>query len=86
MTRDEIKTLMNAILAKQGKPSVTDENGVLRDLGFRSLDFSELALRVERAVGDELNFDAALMRSISTVADVLNFFEKTIQSARAGQI
>ena len=85
MTRDEIKQLMNTILAKQGKPPVADESSALRDAGFRSLDFSELALRVERAIGDELNFDAALMRSIATVADVLNFFEKTIQSARADQ-
>jgi acyl carrier protein len=75
MDRSEIKNLMNAILAKQGKAPVTDEDASLRNVGFRSLDFSELALRVERGVGRELNFDAALMRSIATVADVLNFFE-----------
>jgi acyl carrier protein len=75
MDRSQIKQLMDAILARQGKAPVTEENVSLRDAGFRSLDFSELALRVERAVGRELNFDAALMRSIATVADVLNFFE-----------
>lgn len=81
MKRDQIKDLMNAILARQGKAPITDEAASLRDAGFRSLDFSELALRVERAVGRELNFDAALMRSISTAADVLNFFEKACQNA-----
>ena len=81
MTRDQIKDLMNGILARQGKPAVANEDVLLRDAGFRSLDFSELALRVERAAGRELNFDAALMRSISTVADVLNFFQRACQNA-----
>jgi hypothetical protein len=36
---------------------------------------------VERAVGRELNFDAALMRSIATVADVLNFFENACRQS-----
>jgi acyl carrier protein len=75
MPRTHIAELMNGILARQGKPPIGDESASLREVGFRSLDFSELALRVERSVGRELNFDAALMRSISTVADVLNFFE-----------
>ena len=81
MTRPEIKDLMNAILARQGKAPVTDEKVPLRDIGFRSLDFSELALRVERAAGRELNFDAALMRSIATAEDVLTFFEKACAHA-----
>lgn len=76
MTRHTILELMNGILAKQGKEPVTNEAASLREVGFRSLDFSELALRIERTVGRELNFDAALMRSISSVGDVLDFFEK----------
>jgi acyl carrier protein len=81
MTRPEIKELMNGILSRQGKATVDEDGMLLRDVGFRSLDFSELALRVERAAGRELNFDAALMRSIDTVADVLNFFEHATQDA-----
>lgn len=81
MERTQIKELMNGILSRQGKPPVGEESAPLRDVGFRSLDFSELALRVERGVGRELNFDAALMRSISTVADVLNFFESACRNA-----
>ena len=75
MKRNQILELLNSILIRQGKPSVENEAALLRDVGFRSLDFSELALRVERAIGRELNFDAALMRSIATVNDVLNFLE-----------
>jgi len=81
MTRPEIKELMNGILSRQGKATVDEDAMLLRDVGFRSLDFSELALRVERAAGRELNFDAALMRSIDTVDDVLNFFEHATQDA-----
>ncbi len=81
MDRTQIKELMNTILAKLGKAPIGDESAALREVGFRSLDFSELALRVERGVGRELNFDAALMRSIATVADVLNFFEQASRDA-----
>ena len=74
MTRDLVRELMNSILVRQGKAPVSDDNASLRDVGFRSLDFSECALRVERAVGRELNFDAALMRSISTVGGRAKLF------------
>lgn len=81
MQRTKIIELMNGILARQGKPPIGDEKAGLREVGFRSLDFSELALRVERSVGRELNFDAALMRSISSVGDVLNFFQEAAHHA-----
>jgi acyl carrier protein len=79
--RDAIRTMMNEILAKQGRDAPGNEAASLRDVGFRSLDFSELALRVEMAVGDELTFDAAALRGIETVADVLDFFETTTRAA-----
>ena len=68
---------MRAVLEGQGKSLPDDETALLADIGFRSLDFSELALRVEDETGDELNFEAAEMRQILTVADVLDFFEKS---------
>ena len=74
MSEEQIHQLMNAILARQGRGPIQDGANTLDAIGFRSLDFSELALRVERAVGRELNFDARLMRTISTVADVTKFF------------
>jgi acyl carrier protein len=62
-------------LTKQGKGLPAAEDAELQDIGFRSLDFSELALRVEDEVGEELNFDAPGLRQIRTVGDVLDFIE-----------
>lgn len=74
MDRDQARKLMNEVLVQQHKPGVNDESQSLRELGFRSLDFSELALRVEDELDVELNFDADRLRAMNTVADVLNFF------------
>lgn len=74
MDRGAVLDLMNDILRRAGKQPADDEGASLRELGFRSLDFSELALRVEDEVGHELNFDAPELRAITTVEDVLDFF------------
>ncbi len=81
ISREAVRELMDAILTRQGKPRVGDEDVALRAIGFRSLDFSELALRVERKIGRELNFDASRVRAISTVGDVLDFFEEAGERA-----
>jgi len=81
ITREEIRELMNQILERQGKRTVDDEGETLRSIGFRSLDFSELALRVERRIGHELNFDASMLRRISSVGDTLDFFEEVSRRA-----
>lgn len=80
MSRDQLKQLMQAVLEGQGKEFPADESAELAVIGFRSLDFSELALRVEDEEGYELNFEAAEMRQIRTVADVLGFLEKAASS------
>ncbi len=74
MGRPEILTLMSQILARQGKSGKFTEDAALREIGFRSLDFSELALRVEVASGKTLTFDAAPLRAIRNVRDVVDFF------------
>ena len=75
MNRQEILELINQVLQKRGRTPVSDESLTTRSANFRSLDFSEVALRVEMAVGRELAFDAATMRRIETIKDVLDFFE-----------
>jgi acyl carrier protein len=76
LSRAEVLETMRFILDKQGKaPEAIDESSRLEALGFRSLDFSELCLRVEDALGKELDFDAARLRRIETVADVCEFLE-----------
>jgi acyl carrier protein len=76
LSRDEIRALMADVLAAQGKPAPEGDDVDLESIGFRSLDFSELALRVEDEVGTELNFDAPELRSIRTVGDVLDFLDQ----------
>jgi acyl carrier protein len=66
---------MADVLAKQGKTLPADDTASLDEIGFRSLDFSELALRVEDEIDDELNFDAPGLREIRTVGDVLDFID-----------
>ena len=72
VSRSELRTLMGEVLTAQGKSLPDDESAQLSDIGFRSLDFSELALRVEDEIDEELNFEAAGLRQIATVGDVLN--------------
>jgi acyl carrier protein len=76
MDRTQILELMKEILRRQGKSAELPEGARLQDVGFRSLDFSELALRLETASGRQLDFDAAPLRAIATVRDVLDFMER----------
>ena len=80
LSRDRLRELMSSVLETQGKTLPADESTSLRELGFRSLDFSELALRVEDEVDRELNFDAPGLRRIESVGDVLDFLQQ-LQSA-----
>ncbi|GIJ27317.1 hypothetical protein Vqi01_24790 [Micromonospora qiuiae] len=73
LTRARIRDLMGQVLENQGRVLPDDDGADLREVGFRSLDFSELALRVEDETGQELNFDAPGLRRIATVGDVLDF-------------
>ncbi len=76
--RTEMMKMMREILARQGAaPEITPESP-LDTIGFRSLDFAELALKVEAKAGASLSFDGAAMRSIRTVGDVLEFLEKAL--------
>lgn len=76
LSRDEIRTMMAEVLQAQGKQMPVDDGANLEQIGFRSLDFSELALRVEDEIGEELNFDAPELRQIATISDVLDFLEQ----------
>ncbi len=74
MNAARVRELMNLCLIRQGKAAITSDDQTLREVGFRSLDFSEVALRVEETLGRELDFDAALLRKVETVGDVVGFF------------
>jgi acyl carrier protein len=76
LSRDAIRTMMAEVLQAQGKSMPESDSANLETIGFRSLDFSELALRVEDEIGEELNFDAPELRQIATISDVLDFLEQ----------
>ena len=76
LSRDDLRNMMADVLSAQGKEMPVDDATDLESIGFRSLDFSELALRVEDEIGEELNFDAPELRQIRTVSDVLDFLEQ----------
>lgn len=76
LTRAQVRDLMAQVLAHHGQELPDDDATALRDIGFRSLDFSELALRVEDEIDRELNFDAPGLRSVVTVGDVLDLIER----------
>ncbi len=69
---DGILTELRAIYARRGVDVEPKPEMRLADLGFRSLDFSELALRLEERLGRELNFGGAELRRLVTVGDVVD--------------
>lgn len=69
---DGILAELRAIYARRGVEVEPRPEMALADLGFRSLDFSELALRLEQRLGRELNFGGAELRRLVTVGDVVD--------------
>jgi acyl carrier protein len=79
--REDILDLINLVLTTRELEPVADADLPLREVGFRSLDFSEVALRLEDELGYELNFEASTMRRIGTIRDVIDFFvEASLQT------
>ena len=76
LDRARVRELMGLVLATRDVKLPDDDSAELRGIGFRSLDFSELALRVEDEIDRELNFDAPGLRSVQTVADVLDMIDQ----------
>ncbi len=76
LSRASVRSMMGDVLRRQDKTLPDSDDAALDEIGFRSLDFSELALRVEDEIGEELNFDAPGLRSIRTVGDVLDFIDQ----------
>ncbi|HHX46611.1 MAG TPA: acyl carrier protein [Brevibacterium sp.] len=81
LSRADVRAMMADVLERQGKSLPTDDSAELDSIGFRSLDFSELALRVEDEIDEELNFDAPGLRQIRTVGDVLDFIDELLEAA-----
>jgi len=76
LDRARVRELMALVMAARDAQLPDDEAVTLREIGFRSLDFSELALRVEDEIDRELNFDAPGLRRVATVGDVLDLIDQ----------
>lgn len=69
-----VEELSALFKARGERPPLTTESS-LRELGFRSIDFAALALRVEEAAGRELDLGAGdLAGGLETVADLQAYF------------
>ncbi|HUR64617.1 MAG: acyl carrier protein [Thermoplasmata archaeon] len=73
MDKATITRLMADIQKRNNRPAQFTEAQSLREIGFRSLDFSELLLRLEGETGKNLDMDAAPLRQIHTVGDLHGF-------------
>jgi acyl carrier protein len=69
---ESIMTELREMYARRGVDVRADPDTELTELGFRSLDFSELALRLEERLGRELDFAGTELRRLATVGDVID--------------
>jgi len=72
---------LSALFKARGEaPSLTADSS-LRELGFRSIDFAALALRVEERAGRELDLSRGdLSQKLNSVTDLQGFFRSVLGS------
>ncbi|MGW6930957.1 acyl carrier protein [Lentzea sp. NPDC054927] len=76
VARSELRALLEDLLRTQGKPLPVTDDHTLADLGFSSLDLAELTVRLEDRAGGELALEAAEIRPLATVGDLLDLLGK----------
>lgn len=77
MDRAEALTIINSVLAKKGRGPVEDGGTTLNEAGLRSLDFSEVVLRVEDSLGREIGFGATTIWRVKTISDAIDLFTRS---------
>ncbi|MFM9615693.1 hypothetical protein [Streptomyces niveiscabiei] len=80
MKREELRGLLREVLTRRNpsaaaEPERLADGALLSHTGLRSLDFSEVCLRLEDDLGKELNFEARPVRELVSVSDLLDFLE-----------
>jgi acyl carrier protein len=79
----DTKLVLDELRKLQARRSATtsfDETTRLSAIGFRSIDFAELALEIEDKQGRELDFEQGDLGRIETVGDVVGFFVGVLRS------
>jgi acyl carrier protein len=70
---------LSALYRSRGEAHAVTAESSLHTLGFRSLDFAALALRIEDRVGREIDFSsAALLEDLDDVGDLQRFFRSAL--------
>jgi len=81
MSEEEIEREVQALCDRRGLTLRVDRSTRLADAGLRSLDVSELAIRVEERLGRELNVGAAVLRRLDTVDDLVQYLRSAVEAS-----
>jgi acyl carrier protein len=81
MGEEEIEREVQALCDRRGLALHVDRSTRLADVGLRSLDVSELAIRVEERLGRELNVGAAVLRRLDTVDDLVQYLRSAVEAS-----
>lgn len=79
ISRDTLLRMVTDVMRSQGKPPPTADADGLAELGFSSLDLAELTVRLEDLAGNELAVEAAEIRPLGTVGDLLDMLMSLVK-------
>lgn len=79
ISRDTLLGMVTDVMRSQGKPAPTEDSDGLAELGFSSLDLAELTVRLEDLAGNELAVEAAEIRPLGTVGDLLDMLMSLVK-------
>ena len=79
MTTEEMEGEVQALCDRRGVEVQVDPGMRLADVGLRSFDISELAIRVEERLGRELNLGGAVLRELETVGDLVQYLSRAVE-------
>ncbi len=80
LSRNEARSMLEDLLRTQSRALPDRDDVALADLGLTSLDVAELTVRLEDQVGEEVALEAAVIRPLHTVNDLLDLLT-ALQSA-----
>lgn len=72
LSRRTARSMLEDLLRAQSKTLPESDDLALSDLGFTSLDLAELTVRLEDQVGGEVTLEAAAIRPLRTVSELLD--------------
>lgn len=72
---------LSSLYSSRGETQILAADSSLHRLGFRSIDFAALALRIEERAGREIDFSSAsLVEDLDDVNDLQRFFRSALEA------